>query len=414
MQGPSMLSAAILIAATSALVSAQGCVVGGPSGLTFDGMGSFVGVSAPGLDVTGTSLTIEAWIHPAGPGNGPAIGANPPCGGIIVNKEGEYEIARFADGLIWYAIATGASAVWSWEPTTLYAPIGEWSHVALTYAGGAPTIHVANPTHGDSTFVAGNPPIGGGGSIGDASSAFDEFRIGGRQQGPQTFHGVIRDVRIWNIVRGKSDIDAAAYAGLVGNESGLLGWWPLNDGSGSIAANAAAGGPVLNGVLAHDSAYGSADPAWIGVVPACGQRNSPCARLEINGVGAGAAPGPFAVHVSTGSILTFDFQGPPGTPFDLFVSPVLNVGQSLIAPAFVIDLGTPPYFNVALAFGWDSPHIGSLFTIGQGGSWSLSLTVPVVAAGVLVYAQGLMIDASANPCAGFPYATTASFAILSP
>jgi hypothetical protein len=39
-----------------------------------------------------SAVTMSAWIYPTGQGSDPVYG------GVILSKEGEYEVARFADG----------------------------------------------------------------------------------------------------------------------------------------------------------------------------------------------------------------------------------------------------------------------------------------------------------------------------
>src|SRR3989449_8244456 len=95
---------------------------GTPSALRFDGLNDFVNVGVrPTLDA-GTQITIEAWIRPTG-------------AGIIVNREGEYEVARFADGTINWAFAN-ASPGWFWINTGYVAPLNQWTHIAVVYDNG--------------------------------------------------------------------------------------------------------------------------------------------------------------------------------------------------------------------------------------------------------------------------------------
>jgi hypothetical protein len=66
----------------------------GESALSFDGQNDYVQVGAAPKLVMRNSLSISAWIYPKG------VGSHTTEGGIIINKEGEYELARFADGTI--------------------------------------------------------------------------------------------------------------------------------------------------------------------------------------------------------------------------------------------------------------------------------------------------------------------------
>lgn len=49
------------------------------------------------------------------------------------------------------------------------------------------------------------------------------------------FKGQMAEARVWNKVLSQTDIQSNLSHRLVGNEPGLVGYWPLNDGSGTIA-----------------------------------------------------------------------------------------------------------------------------------------------------------------------------------
>ena len=48
------------------------------------------------------------------------------------------------------------------------------------------------------------------------------------------FHGTIDEIRIWNVVRTETEIQADMYREIPGNEPGLVGYWRFNEGSGNI------------------------------------------------------------------------------------------------------------------------------------------------------------------------------------
>ena len=96
---------------------------------SFNGTSAYVQVGErPALRFT-DHITIEAWIYPTGPGS------HPFAGGMIVNKEGEYEVARFTDGTIAWAFAN-TNPGWNWHLTSYVAPLNQWTHVAVVYDGG--------------------------------------------------------------------------------------------------------------------------------------------------------------------------------------------------------------------------------------------------------------------------------------
>ncbi|MBI5631874.1 MAG: carboxypeptidase regulatory-like domain-containing protein [Nitrospirae bacterium] len=163
---------------------------------SFDGVNDYVQIGArPDLVMTNT-LTVDAWIYPTGPGSSIH-------GGIIVNKEGEYEMARYPDGTIQWAFANTVPG-WTWINTGYVAPQNQWTHIALVYdAGTVSTYANGNLVH---TYI-------GAGSIGDVQPAENDFRIGGRQVGDQFFRGLIDEVEIFNRALSGNEIAAIFNAG---------------------------------------------------------------------------------------------------------------------------------------------------------------------------------------------------------
>jgi hypothetical protein len=172
-------------------------------------------------------LTLEAWVYPLGPG------VDASFGGIIINKEGEFQIARFPDGTIRFAIAQGNS--WQWVNSNFVAPESVWTHIALVkndlFDSGSVTevfLHSENGTefHGYAWSS---------GTIGDVHTELNNLRIGGRMNTvEQRFQGLIDEVRIWNIVRSEEQIISTRgvelgsqyYSSL---DSGLVGYWRFNE-----------------------------------------------------------------------------------------------------------------------------------------------------------------------------------------
>ncbi len=128
------------------------------------------------------ACTLSAWIYPTG------VGSLAPYGGIIVNKEGEYELARFTDGTIQWAFAN-TNPGWNWINTGYVAPLNQWTHVAVTYDSGLVKTYINGVlTH---TYA-------GSGAIGDVDGSQNDFRVGGRQVTSHNFQGRIDEVRVYN------------------------------------------------------------------------------------------------------------------------------------------------------------------------------------------------------------------------
>ena len=111
-----------------------------------------------------SAVSLSAWIYPIG------AGSNATYGGTIVVKEGEYVIARFPNGTIQWGFAN-TSPGWQFIDTGYVAPLNQWTHIAVTYDNG--TIK----TYANGALVH---TYNGSGSIGDAITGQNDFRIGGR------------------------------------------------------------------------------------------------------------------------------------------------------------------------------------------------------------------------------------------
>ncbi len=190
--------------------------------LSLDGDGDEVRVEHAQSLVMPLTLTIETWIHPLGPGSGQ--GDTRTNGGIIVNKEGEYELGRFEDGSIRFAVSNEDPG-WDWVNTGFVVPEGTWAHLAFTYSEETQTFQL----FANGIRVFSGP---GTGEIGDAYDEDNYFKIGGRRPSARNFFdGLIDEVRLWSFVRTEAEIQATMNTVLQGNESGLAGYWNFDDGT---------------------------------------------------------------------------------------------------------------------------------------------------------------------------------------
>ncbi|MDQ7065987.1 MAG: LamG-like jellyroll fold domain-containing protein [candidate division KSB1 bacterium] len=164
------------------------------------------------------AFTIEAWIKPAPHARGQ-------FDGVFINREGEYEIARFADGSIRWAVTLGTTK-WVWVNTRYHAPANQWVHVALAYDSKAaqPAIKV---------YINGNlfQAVPASGPVGDTHQNLDTFRIAAREGiASQQYAGLVDEVRVWKRERTQAEIratlgDTLAPAIYRSADSGLIGYW---------------------------------------------------------------------------------------------------------------------------------------------------------------------------------------------
>ncbi len=187
--------------------------------LEFGGIDDFVSIAGSASLTMSTTMTMEAWFR---------ADDYPNATQMILNKEGEYEVAVHADGSLRWAIARSDNT-WAWHNTGFAVTTGQWTHVAITYDNGTVTTYV----NGALVDTASQP-----GPIGDVYPAFNELRIGGRSNASTAhFDGAIDDVRIWNVARTQAQIQASMAATLVGNETGLVGYYKFDEQSGTTVTD---------------------------------------------------------------------------------------------------------------------------------------------------------------------------------
>jgi len=125
------------------------------------------------------------------------------------------------------------------DPNTI--PLQSWNHWAVTFdgsvGGGTATLYKNGVQVAQTTGIgtALKTPIFTGHWIGFWSTINDSAR------------GYISDFRIWNVARSANEIAGYYNKRLSGNESGLIGYWKLNETSGTTAYDSTPNGN--NGTL---------------------------------------------------------------------------------------------------------------------------------------------------------------------
>ena len=196
---------------------------GGKAGgaLRLDGVSDYVTVAnSSSLQLT-TALTIAAWIK----GDAWGAGANVDA----IARKGEvtpvnYQLA-IADRRVSLMLDDVDGGGGFRGNTLLNA--GQWYHVAATWDGSTVKVYVDGVLDNDQPALRG-------GTIGTDTRP---LYIGGRA-GQDLFDGIIDDVRIYNRALEAGDINDISH--LVGEPSGLVGHWKLDeDGSSSSSVTAA-------------------------------------------------------------------------------------------------------------------------------------------------------------------------------
>ncbi|MEM7083166.1 MAG: protein kinase [Pseudomonadota bacterium] len=168
-----------------------------------------------------SSFTLEMWVWPK-----PfEYGQTPLDLRMLVNKEGEYQIAVRPDGSLHWTLATEHGWM-GWVPTRYRLAHHTWSHLAM--------VRTPDQIH---FYINGvriqSQPVSS--VIGDAHRYKNEFRIGGRQHTPSSFYGRIDEVRVWSQARSERDIQHSLSSALSSNVEGLSAAWSFNEGKGGTA-----------------------------------------------------------------------------------------------------------------------------------------------------------------------------------
>lgn len=239
---------------------------GGSAALQFDG-GQFA-LLPLGDQRTLTACTFEAWVK-----------ADTAGGTLATIGDGQLAVAVLpaADTIRLYIQGVATDV-------TVSSLAGSWHQIAVAYSSGSG----ADPgaTGGSSASSAS-----GGSSTGETGAGSGEGNAGQPATGAETgvctlyldglpvattvatlpvtgdrltiglgLRGKVAEVRFWAVARSSGELGATSGGAASGRESGLLGYWPFDEGRGQVLRNRASGG--VNGTLGASDSVETADPAW--------------------------------------------------------------------------------------------------------------------------------------------------------
>ena len=201
------------------------------NGMSFDALSNSnidadMGNPADGHLDLGGNATIEAWVKfDSLPSNSLATIASKDEGGGNTNKwifayANNYGVSNAT--VLHFNTSSGGGIFLASNP---WIPvIGQWYHLAVVKSGSSYTFYrdgVADGTGTNSTTI---PVVNASLKLGQAEGAF-------------WLRGALDDVRIWNIARTQTQIQGARNTELAGGEAGLIGYWRLNESSGTNIAD---------------------------------------------------------------------------------------------------------------------------------------------------------------------------------
>lgn len=126
---------------------------------------------------------------------------------------------------------------------------GVWYHTAAVRDNGIWKLYL----NGEQLPVSGNPT---------PNAVTGATFIGSDHTGGSTFDGAIDEVRIWEVVRTEGELEQNMATRLSGSETGLVGYYRLDEATGTTTASAVAGG--LDATLINSATWGN-EPVIAGV-----------------------------------------------------------------------------------------------------------------------------------------------------
>jgi uncharacterized protein YjbI with pentapeptide repeats len=203
--------------------------------LLFDGIDDAVNAGIPTWTYSTqfrTTMTVECWFKTADTNNQKLnttlLGRNTTGG---VSTASQFSIFMQPTGEVGFGITNAANTI-SFHSTSVAYKDAAWHHIATTYdsVSGAKIIYV------DGVLSRTDAVPAGFGLLSNNTTRrliFGSDDAGITSLTDRQFRGSMSDIRIWNIVRSAADISANYQRRLVGNETGLVGYWKLNQGNGT-------------------------------------------------------------------------------------------------------------------------------------------------------------------------------------
>ncbi|MBO2651765.1 Ig-like domain-containing protein [Shewanella algae] len=119
-----------------------------------------------------------------------------------------------------------------------------WYHFAFVFDNGQWDFYL----DGQATGI-GVADMGGNNTVPDYQAANVNNLVAGLQNhgSVNNFTGKIDDIRLWSTARTQTEIQNNRQLELAGNETGLIGYWKLNETSGTVVNDSQTNGSILQG-----------------------------------------------------------------------------------------------------------------------------------------------------------------------
>jgi hypothetical protein len=208
--------------------------------LSFDGGDDIVGLP-PNFISTPAAITMEAWVK---------YSSSQPLMMVLTIETYAFFLNRFGVGTF-TPFFDGSTNNGNDLGYGANLNDNQWHHLAAVHAQGVLKVFV------DGVLVGSVNE-----SLYDINSLNRASAIGAQFDGSE-FHydGLVDEVRVWNIARTAGEIQADMHRQLAGNETGLIGYWRCDEGTGQILHDASPSG--AHGQLGFSPQGDAADPQWV-------------------------------------------------------------------------------------------------------------------------------------------------------
>lgn len=204
--------------------------------LTFDGVNDYIEV--PYSEKHNPKVfTLSCWVNPSKLGEIGIIGTH-----YRKAKVDEGYIIAMSQGNRWYLDITKRQYVTSPSAPT----VNMWTHVATTFDGNKAKLYLNG--RAVSELIVSSHTVNTHVPLHIGAGHYSETNV------PYFFFtGQIAEVCIWNKARTEQEIQSDMHQSLSGKEEGLVGYWPLDEGSGNTAIDKTGNGK--NGII-------KGNPTW--------------------------------------------------------------------------------------------------------------------------------------------------------
>ena len=202
--------------------------------LNFDGVDDAVTAGVPSWTYSTqfrTTMTVECWFKTADTNNqklGEFV-SRWQTGGSALNSMFLLGMVSTGELTCWI---TNASGTFGGTGSTTTYKDAQWHHVAITYNSSTGVVSMyIDGTFNNSSTTPSFGLLSNNSTLRLIFGSDDAGAFG--SQTDRQFRGALSDIRMWNVVRSAADISNNYRQRLIGNETGLVGYWKLNQGYGT-------------------------------------------------------------------------------------------------------------------------------------------------------------------------------------